>query len=139
MKMRDTDRMMRTKLLGGALVSIFLLLFFSAVAGATMLAPGSAVSPVPAGTETGTLVATATGAYSTIDSIAGTVTEGVYAEAPSAACPLGCLDFDYQFTETKTTNPAFSFSGSDFETFYSGQRMFPSLPLLLAHSRCLAA
>jgi hypothetical protein len=119
MEMRDTDRMTRTKLLGGALVFTFLLLFFSAVAGATILTPSGVAMPIPAGTETGTLVATATGSYNTIDSADGIVTEGVYSEtsATSSVCPVGqtCLDFVYQFTDTMTLRPVFDFQAADFD------------------------
>jgi hypothetical protein len=110
--------MMRIKLSGGALVTTFLLLFFSAVAGATILAPNSAVTPVPAGTENGLLVATAKGTYST-SNISGTVTKGVYANTSStfSVCPVGliCLDFVYQFTETGGTSPVGGFAASDFD------------------------
>jgi len=110
--------MMRFKCLGGALVSAILLLVLSTVAGATLLGPSSTVIPVPVGTETGTLVATAVGSYNATNSIAGTVIEGVYSETPatSGVCTSGtCLDFVYQFTETNANHGVFNFTASDFD------------------------
>jgi plastocyanin len=121
---------MRIKLLGWSLVLTFLLLFFSAVAGATILTP-STLSPsaAPAGTETGTLVAEAIGNYNTITTvagkqvgIAGEVIEGVYSEtnATSSVCPVGqsCLDFVYQFTQTNANGAVTSFNASDFDNAF---------------------
>jgi hypothetical protein len=101
---------MRCKFFGGVLGSIFQLLLFSAAAGATILPINTSVAP-SLGTETGTLIAKASGSYST-PSIAGEVTEGVYANS----CPTGtCLDFVYQFTETSAGNPVTQMTMSDFD------------------------
>jgi hypothetical protein len=119
--------MMRFKLLGGVLVSVFLLLFFSAVAGATILPiNGDLGGPPPAGSESGTLVATATGAYTLAGSITGEVSEAVYSvtgpttsNSPlgAAVCAAGatCLDFVYQFTNTNTNHGVNTFTVSDFD------------------------
>jgi len=123
--------MKRVKFLGGALVTVFLLLFFSAVAGATLLPPAGQVnnvptvaSPLPAGA---TLVAQATGSYALTHGMAGTVVEDVYAvtgttyvnngSSGTVVCPAGktCLDFVYQFTESRPGQGVNSFSASDFD------------------------
>jgi hypothetical protein len=117
--------MMRFKLFGGFLLTLSLLLVFSGVAGATILPPGGTVSPVPLGTETGVLVATATGSYSTT-TLSGTVSEAVYAvtgptasNSPSGAvvCAAGatCLDFVYQFTQSNSARGVNAFTVSDFD------------------------
>jgi len=115
--------MKRAKLL---VSSMILLLFFTTVAGATLIDPGTKLNAVPAGTETGTLVATVSGSYNTITTvkgkdigIAGAVVEAVYSEdsTTSSVCAVGhtCLDFVYQFTETNPNSGVTSFAASDFD------------------------
>ena len=77
-------------------VALGLVIAASATAHAAILVPGGILSPVPTGTETGTLITTSTSPFTT-GSTSGSAVSTVYREANNT------LDFDFQVTNLSTS------------------------------------